>query len=84
MDRSILRRIEELERQRPNSIICLARNYETGEELEMPMRELAEKYKDWGMVKVTSGNDLDDLDVYLKSIFEHAEELVYEKHEESI
>lgn len=80
MDKSILRRIEELERQRPNSIICLCRNYETGEEKEMPMRELAERYREWGMVKVTSGNDLNDLDAYLKSIFEYAKEQCNEEH----
>lgn len=80
MDKSILYRIEALERQQPNSIICLARNMETGEEREMPMRELAEKYGDWNLVKVTRGNDLDDLDAYLKSIFKYVEEYMNEKH----
>lgn len=84
MDKSILRRIEELERQRPNSIICLSRNMETGEEREMPMRELAEKYGEWNLVKVTSGNDLDDLDAYLDSIKKYVEEKRDEQHEESI
>ncbi len=80
MDKSIMRRIEELERQRPNRIICLARNMETGEEREMPMRELAEKCGEWNLVKVTSGNDLNDLDAYLKSIFEYAKEQCNEEH----
>lgn len=80
MDKSLLRRIEELERQRPNSIVCLARNMETGEEREMPMRELAEKYGEWNLVKVVSGNDLDDLDAYLKSIFKYVEEYMNENH----
>lgn len=80
MDRSILRRIEELERHRPNSIMCLARNMETGEEKEMQMRELAERCPEWNLVRVTSGNDLTDLDAYLKSIFEYAKEQCNEKH----
>lgn len=84
MDKSILRRIEELERQQPNSIICLARNMETGEERELPMREWEKYYKEWNFIKVISGNDLNDLDTYLKAIKKYAKEHVYGNNEESI
>lgn len=65
MDKSILRRIEELERQKPHMITVLARNLSTGEEREMPMRELIERFGEWGLEKVLDGNDLQELDEYL-------------------
>lgn len=80
MGKSVLSRIEELERQKPSSIICLAKNVETGEIKEMPMRELAEKFDEWRIEKVIDGNDLDDLDAYLEAFRNYAK---YKEHEEA-
>lgn len=74
MDRSILRRIEELERQQPNSIVCLVRNMETGEEREMPMLELANRFGEWDLVKVVHGNDLTDFGKYLDAFWKYIKE----------
>lgn len=65
MDKSILNRIEDLERHRPHGITVLARDLETGKQRQMPMRELIEKFGGWGLVKVLDGNDLKELDEYL-------------------
>lgn len=65
MDKSILHRLQELERQRPHGITVLAHNLKTGEQREMPMRELIEHFGEWGLVKVLGGNDLKELDEYL-------------------
>lgn len=65
MNKSIMRRLEELSRHLPNPLIVLAKNVETGEIKEMPMLELVKKFHEWRMEKVVGGNDLNDLDEYL-------------------
>lgn len=65
---SIERRIKELERLSPHGITVLACNLKTGEQREMPLRELIERFGEWKLEKVLSGNNLDEFDAYLEAL----------------
>lgn len=70
--KNVISRIEELERQKPSKVICLARNLKTGEEREMPILELVERgFEEWEFVRVLEGGNLDDIWAYFDALFNY-------------
>ena len=64
-----LEKIEELYRDDPLIVIAIT---DSGEEIKMPMRECLER-EDTHFIKVISGANLEDLDLFLKAMREEAE-----------
>ena len=72
MKASLLKRLEDLEaRYKQDPLIVLART-DHGEEVKITMRECLER-EDTHFIKVISGANLEDLDLFLKAMREEAE-----------
>lgn len=71
MKGSILKRLEDLEaRYKQDPLIVLA-STDSGEEVKITMRECLER-EDTHFIKVISGANLEDLDLFLKAMKEEA------------
>jgi len=71
MKASLLKRLEDLEaRYKQDPLIVLART-DHGEEVKITMRECLER-EDTHFIKVISGANLEDLDLFLKAMKEEA------------
>jgi hypothetical protein len=72
MKGQLLKRLEALETQyKEEPLIVLART-DSGKEIEITMRECLER-EDTEFLRVIGGNDLKDLDLFLKAMREDAE-----------
>lgn len=70
MDKSISRRIRDLESTAPNRLMALCTNLETGESKTMPLRDLIPEFELWKVERIIGGNNLHDLDAYLSAFLE--------------
>ena len=71
MKASLLKRLEDLEaRYKQDPLIVLA-STDSGEEVKITMRECLER-EDTHFIKVISGANLEDLDLFLKAMKEEA------------
>lgn len=75
MTRSILHRLEVLERQKPGTLIAQCHHIETGEVKVMPLREMMKEFSLWELDRIISGNNMRDFDAFLSAFREEVSQL---------
>lgn len=71
MKASLLKRLEEIERQYKQDPLIVLASTDSGEEIKITMRECLER-EDTHFIKVIGGSSLEDLDLFLKAMREEA------------
>ena len=71
MKASLLKRLEEIERQYKQDPLIVLASTDSGEEIKITMRECLER-EDTHFIKVIGGASLEDLDLFLKAMREEA------------